>query len=425
MRLVLRLILVLVVGAFFGGLFFIEPVPIRLAVGSWSVETTSAVAVSLLLVALFVLWVGGRFGGFLFGLPRRWRQWRERRRQRAAERALLRALTALAAGDAKQALKESRRACRLGGETPQAVLLAAQAARLNHDEAAARRLFETLRHMEGGEILGLRGLIQQAEASGDWEEVARLAERAAALWPRAPWVRRERLRLALRRRAWKEALALAGPEDPAAVFALAAAREEATPRRALALARRAFEAGRGFAPAGATYARLLAGRRRWRRALQVLREAWRAAPHPDLTAALAAIVPDSMARWREVRNMVAERPGEGESELALAEAALAAGLFGEARQHAERAVEALGERRALRLLAAIEDRLGVDLPVLQARLKALGEAKPDPVWQCRACGAETPEWAPVCPACAEVASLVWHTAAAPLSLPARQNLPTS
>lgn len=425
MRLILRLILVLVIGVLFSALFFIEPVPVRLAVGTWSVETSSALAVTLLVIALFVLWVGGRLAGFLAGLPRRWRTWRERHRREAAERALLRALTALAAGDAERARKESLRAFRLAGEAPQALLVAAQAARLSHDEEAARRFFEALLAREGGEMLGLRGLIQQAEAKGDWEEVERLAGRAAALWPRAPWVRRERLRLALHRRAWREALALAGPEDSRAVFALAAAKEESDPRRALSLARTAFDTAPGFAPAAATYARLLAGRRLLRRALRVLHEGWQAAPHPDLAAALAAIVPDSMARWAEMRRMVAGREGEGESELALAEAAFAAGLFGEARQHAERAAAALGERRALRLLAAIEDRLGVELPVLQARLKALGEAKPDPAWHCRACGAEQAEWTPVCAACGEVASLVWHTAAASLPLPARQNLPAS
>jgi HemY protein len=423
MRIALRLFIILVIGAAFGAVFFLEPVPVRLSVGAWSVETSSGVAAILFLVLLFLLWAGVRGAAFLAGLPRRLRAWRAEKRRQAAERAVLAALSALAVGDAARARQESERARRLGGETPQVLLLAAQAARLAGDETEARRLFGALARMEGAELLGLRGLIQEAEARGDWDEVARLAEQAAWFRPGAPWLRAERLRFALHRRAWREALALAGPDQPRAVFALAAAAEETHPRRALALARTAFASDPRFAPAAATYARLLAARRRWRKALRVLREAWQAAPHPELAATLAALVPDPMARWAELRRMVAGREGEGETEFALAEAAFAAGLLGEARQHAERAAELLGERRALRLLADIEDRLGVELPVLQARLKALGEAKPDPAWRCRSCGAEQAAWAPVCPACGEAASLVWHSAAS--AVPARQNIPAS
>ena len=125
-----------------------------------------------------------------------------------------------------------------------------------------------------------------------------------------------------------------------------------------------------------------------------------------------------------LQKLIARRPDDAESRLALAEAALAARLWGEAR----RSLEALGaangaahSARACRLWAALEEAERGDGAAARAWL-ARAAGAPDPAWVCDHCGAAYAAWAPLCGRCGAYDSMVWKSPlhAAPAELGATE-----
>src|SRR4029078_4991929 len=72
-----------------------------------------------------------------------------------------------------------------------------------------------------------------------------------------------------------------------------------------------------------------------RRALKTLERAWSLAPHPGLAVLYlkATGESDPLKRVGIVRRLVAQKPDDMESQLALAQAALDAGLWGGGRRY--------------------------------------------------------------------------------------------
>lgn len=387
-------------------------------VGAFTIEMATPVFVLGLIALVLVGWAGLNAAGFLLTLPRRLRRWRAERMRRLGEAALSRTLVALAAGDSAGARRESARARRYIGDTPQTLLLAAQAGRMAGQESEAEELFRRLAAREDTPLLGLRGLLQQALAREDWVQAAALARRAEEAYPGAAWLREQRAQLAIRTGVWKEALVLAGPEIPRAALATAAAQAEADPDESLRLARQAWREDPAFTPAALIYADRLRASGRESRAFAVLRDTWEAAPHPDLAAAALAGSADPMQRLKTAERLVARNPDHPETHLLLARCALADGLLGEARRHLETARERLDERRVWMLMADLEEQEHGPSEAVRDALRRAAMADPDPTWRCAGCGSAFPRWEPVCPNCATAGRITWERAA---KLPSPEN----
>lgn len=353
-------------------------------------------------------------------LPARRRALRAERRRHDGDAAVTRALVALAAGTAEAARIEVRRARHLLGDTPQTLLLAAEAARLAGREDMAADAFKALAERPDARFLGLRGLLRQAMQRQDWEAAHRLAKEAEAAQPGAAWLREERQLLALRTHDWREALALSPPGGPRAALALAAAEQESDPARAAELEKQAFAADPGFAPAAIAHAKRLAAAGSARKARAVLEQAWQAAPHPDLGAAWVAATPAPLARVKAVEDLTHRNADHPESRLLMARIALDAGLTGRARAELEALAGAgAADRRAFLMLAELEEAEHgdtADARAAQARwLRGAANAPGAPVWRCAGCGAEHSGWKAECSACGEVGRIAWS---APASVPA-------
>ncbi len=346
--------------------------------------------------------------------PRRIAARRAERRRRDGDLAVTRALVALAAGTPDVARIEVRRARQNLGDTPQTLLLAAEAERLAGREAAAEQVFHQLAERDDAKFLGLRGLLRQAIQRQDWPTALRLAREAEAAQPGAEWLRQERATLALRTRDWREALALASPEAPQAALALAAAQQEPDAAKAADLERQAFSADPGFAPGAIAHARRLREANSARRAKAVLEQAWGARPHPDVAAAFLADEGDPLARVKAAEHLAHRNPEHPESRLLVARMALEAGLTGRARQELD-ALTGSGraDRRAYLALCDLEEVEQGDMPegrAAQARwLRSAATATPEPRWRCSSCGTDQPEWKPECPNCQAVGSIAWTT----------------
>ena len=351
-------------------------------------------------------------------LPARRRTLRADRRRADGDAAVTRALIALAAGTADAARVEVRRARFLLGDTPQTLLLAAEAARLAGREDRAADAFKALAERPDARFLGLRGLLRQAMQREDWDAAHRLAKEADAAQPGAAWLREERQLLALRTHDWREALALSPPGGPRAALALAAAEQETDPARAGELEKQAFTADPGFAPAAIAHAKRLATGSA-RRARAVLEQAWVTAPHPDIGAAWIAGTPAALARVKAVEDLIHRNPDHLESRLLMARVALDAGLTGRARAELDALVAAeTADRRAFLMLAELEEAEHgdtADARAAQARwLRGAANAPGAPVWRCAACGAEHNAWKAECNACGEVGRVTWSAPSAVL-----------
>ncbi len=117
------------------------PGTVNAEIGNYSFEAAAPVVAFGLLVGFLVLYLLVRLVGFILGLPRRIRRARFEQRRRQGDLAITRTLVALGAGEFGGARREAARARRLLGDTPQTLLLTAEAGRLAGQEGEAEGAF--------------------------------------------------------------------------------------------------------------------------------------------------------------------------------------------------------------------------------------------------------------------------------------------
>ncbi len=468
--------LIAIAAAVVAAVFFADhPGRVEIVWQGWQIETSIGVliaaAVLAALAVALLLWLMAR----ILGSPRVFLRRRRERRRRAGYQALTRGMVAVAAGDPQEARRHARRAEALLAEPPLTLLLSAQAAQLGGDRNAAKKFFTAMLDRAETEFLGLRGLHNHALHDGDRDTARRLAERAAALRPDARWAMASRFDLEVHDGHWEAARdtlaqavrrqiapAAAGHHRGVILYELSlAALTQGERARALALAGEAQALVPDLAPPAAHYARLLIEDQRTRRAVKTVERAWQTAPHPELARVYGTIREGEAPLGRVARfeRLAARNPGARESHLALAEAALAAQLWGEGRRHLERALTAdppplatapAHPAAALALpiadgsgpgpvvdgsdrpapatasdgQAAIAGRPTVRLCLMMARLEEgehgdptrmrqwldrAARAMPDPCYVCASCGGESLEWLALCPRCGSFDALAWRT----------------
>jgi HemY protein len=397
------------------------PGTVSVTLAGYSIQTATSLAIVAVVVLVVVLVLALRTLGWIVSVPRRLSVRSARRRRAGGDEAITRTLVAIAAGDEGDAWREAARARRLLGDTPQTLLLAAEAGRLAKREDDATALYNMLAKRDDAALLGLRGLFRQAMNREAWGEAAALANRADEVHPGGAWLRDERAQLAVRTGNWAQALRLAGPDAPRAAFATAASEAESDAAEALRLAKLAAKADPGFTPAALAYAKRLRASGRDLKAFDVVREAWRAAPQPDLAAFWLAPFEDPAMRVREARRIVSTNPDSAESHFLMARVALEAGELEEARRHLDLAKAAgMNERRMWLLLADLaaaehgETEAGREAQ--RDALRHAASAEPDAQWRCESCGTTYATWQPACHVCHTAGRIRWGTVR--LALPA-------
>lgn len=459
----------IVLAAFVAAAVFFADNPGQVAIvwKGWQIETSVGVLVAAAVVAAaavaLLLWLLSR----ILGGPRAYMRHRRERRRRAGYRALTRGMVAVAAGDPEEARRSARRAEVLLAEPPLTLLLSAQAAQLGGDETAAKRFFTAMLDRPETEFLGLRGLLNQALREGDRTTALRLAGRAVTLSPRTRWASLSLFELEVRDGRWEAARETLAQAVKHRVFTPVAARhhrgvivyeisvaalDQGDRRRALALAAQAQRLAPDFPPAAALRARLLMEEKRTRRAARAVERAWQTTPHPQLARVYGAIWENAppLVRVARFERLAASNPAARESHIALAEAALAAQLWGEARRHLERALAAdppptatipANPALAMRLpaieeqgplvwspsgpgpgthatgpsvqlclmMARLEEAEHGDLAAMREWLDRAARAVPDPRYVCASCGAESLDWQALCPRCNLFDTLAWRT----------------
>lgn len=389
---------------------------IEMSVGRFAL--TAAVAVWLVVTIIGILRIIRR-------APGRLRDNRRTSRRERGYRALTHGMVAVAAGDADEANRQARRADVLLNEPPLTMLLSAQAAQLNGDEAAARNYFNDMLGRPETAFLGLRGLLIQAQREGDRRAALEFAERAYELQPKTPWVLTTMFDLQVEEGRWRAALAsleeavkrkALSPEDARARRAAvlmgcsAEAEEAGDASEALRFARRANSLAPDFLPGVLRTVDLMVRSGKTRPASRMIHNAWARTPHPELARIYGEIGDDKtpLKRVRRFERLLSFNPDHEESHIALAEAALAAELWGEARNHLEQAAGDEPSARVCRLIADLEEREHGNTDKTRTWLLRASAASPDPAWVCADCGAAYDVWSPRCRDCGALGAQTWQ-----------------
>jgi HemY protein len=418
--------------------------PIGLAIGV-------IVLLMLALLALLRVW------HFLRRAPREVSAARSNSRKAKGYRALTRGLTAAAAGDAIEARKQARIAHDYLKEPALTLLLAAQAAQLNGEDSAAERYFAALSRNPDSALLGLRGLITSALKRGDEATALQYVEQAVSIAPQAAWASETAHRLQFKNGQYDEAdrslsvwtrnggIAVKAAQRRRAVLLTEKARQLLVPDEAegakldlsagTQAAREAVKLAADFVPARLVLAQLLIRQGKGREAARLIEQAWDSSPHPLLARIFARSESGEapIDRAKRMERLARQNPDHPDSHRAVAEADLAAHLWGEGRRHLDRLSEL--ERSAgdevnqstARLWARLEEGERANMAAARDWLERAALLPADPLWLCADCGAPGEagpacgHWQAICPHCGAIDSLTWKrpalSAQLPLSLP--------
>jgi HemY protein len=350
------------------------------------------------------------------------------RRAASGQRAIVRGLMAIGAGDVGAARRFAARASRLVPEQPLLLMLQAQAAQLSGQSSGATAIFQAMAQRGDTKLFGLHGLFIEAQRRNEPAAARQYAEAAAKASPSLAWAGFASLEFRCGDGDWPGALEALDRnrrgglvrddafwrQRAVLLTAQALSLKDSDTRTASEVAQEAAKLCPGLVPAAALAGRLLAEVGERRRAVRILEAGWRESPHPDIANAYADLVPGASARDRLLRMRVLARLAQShpESALALANAALEAHEFTEARATLAPLVAA-PTRRAAALMARIEAAEHGDTGLAREWMARAVHAAHDPAWT--ADGAVAEAWMPVSPVTGRLDAFEWRVPVAELT----------
>lgn len=393
-----------------------------------ALQSVIAMVVLVILVWLFLKLVSLLIAilKFLNGDDTALSRYFDKGRERKGYQALSDGLMALASGEGRLAMAKAARAEKYLQKPALTDLLTAQAAELSGDTKKAAEVYKRLVTNQSTRFVGVRGLMKQKLADGDTDTALKLAEKALAMRPKHEEVQDTLLKLQAQAEDWAGARSTLStklktgtlPRDVFkrrdAVLALSAAGAIVEDGISLKQQEQAIEANRlspDLVPAAAMAARAYIAKGKKRSAVQILKKAWAAQPHPELAHAFASIEPEESAAQRVTRfaQLAKLQPKHDETRLVMAEIFIVAEDFPEARRVLGDLFERAPDARALTLMAAIERGEGSSDAVVQGWLARALSAPRGPQWVCDSCHHIHAEWGPVCEHCSSFDTLSWAT----------------
>lgn len=410
--------------AAFGAVWIADrPGTVTIVWNGYEIATSLAVALVGVLVAAIVVGLIWAVVRGIINLPEFLvRGSRERRRAKGLS-ALSRGMVAVGSGDPLAARRYAGDAERLLGEQPLTLLLKAQAAQISGDRQAAETAFQRMVDDPETRVLGLRGLFVEARRREDEIGARAYAAEAARLAPSVTWANEAVLEAQCADGDWTGALetverrgslglldkSVARRQRAVLLTAAAQRREAGEPEAATERALQAVKLAPGLVPAACIAGRLLARRGDLRKAARIVESAWKANPHPDLAKVYLGLrtgdsVRDRLVRAETLAKLSSWHP---EARLAVAQAALDAREFAQARDGLK---PLLAERPTVRtclLMARIEEaEHGATSGRAREWLARAAHAPRDPLWIADGFASET--WAPISPVSGRLDAFEWR-----------------
>ncbi|MGB0747202.1 MAG: heme biosynthesis protein HemY [Magnetospiraceae bacterium] len=425
MRLTITLIILVLVAVGLTALALANPGTTTIVWLGYEVELPVMLLVVGVLALAGVVAVAYRVLLFVRAVPNKVRGARDNSRHRRGYEALTQGMVAVAAGDAEQARIHAKQAETLLEDPPLTMLLSAQAAQLSGDETAAQRFFESMMERPEMAFLGMRGRLTQALKEGDRETALEIAQKAHREKPRAAWVSDNLFDLQVHAAQWEPAEETLN----AAIRARLTTSEESRPKFAILyhlqsidaekkhnkglafnLAKKAQRMAPDFVPGVARLANLMYGDGKLKKADRLITETWATTPHPALAAGFRAGQgrDDAALELTRAKALLAANPAHPESHVALAEAALRAEDWAQARSHLDAASNGTPTARLCLLYAELEEREHGDPVGTRQWLRRALAAPADEAWTCGNCGNVVESWEPVCGQCDSFGSFDWR-----------------
>ncbi|HYD17614.1 MAG TPA: heme biosynthesis HemY N-terminal domain-containing protein [Patescibacteria group bacterium] len=395
------------------------------------IETYASVIV-VAFALLLLLWTAiYRLWRAFVNVPTVFRRYKIAEKRENGYRAVTQGLVAIAAGDGVSADRYAKKAEAMIPGTPLTRLLTAQTALLNGNAPKARREFATLLEDDDAAFFGVRGLLNETLAQGDYREALTLARRADQLQPKRVWVLRTLFDLETRNRDWVKAEKTLKRAEKIGVFT----RDEAARHRqaiwtgaaletagpvAMRYCQSALAINAGFTPAAVLLAQLDEQAGTKRQAMKTIENAWRINPHPALATLWMAYMPapkksrtitdGARVYFDWMKQLTDLNPGHRESNRALGAAALQSRMWKEARELLLKAMD-------YKALAKLEREETNNEAAAREWLELASEAQPEPRWVCAACGHAANGWLALCPRCGSFDRMAWITPSLDLHAP--------
>lgn len=380
----------------------------------------AAVGVVSIVAAIMLTWWIIRV---VFTSPERLNRFFRARKRDRGYQSLSTGIIAAGSGDPATSRRMLKQAGGLLNETtePLIQLLDAQTTLLEGKHGDARQKFEAMLEDPELRLLGLRGLYMEAQRLGDREAQKHYAEKAAELGPQLIWAGKAAIDLKTASGDWDGAIRLLDKQKAAKhvaredadrkravlLTALAMDNAESDPAKSKQAALEAHRLAPGFAPAAVTAAEAAFRLNEMRRGVKVLETCWRKAPHPDVALAYVNARPGDSAldRLKRARRLEAIKPNTTESSLIVAQMALEAGEFEQARKSVAAVLRNEPRESAFMLMADIEDAETGDQGKVREWLSRAVRAARDPAWTADGIVAE--KWAPFSPVTGRIDAFEW------------------
>ena len=406
----------------------------------WRIEIRTSLAVVLLIMLCFLLVFADRLWRRLVALPGWLGRNMRRRRGAAGHKALTLGLMAVSAGEASEAKRQAMRAQRLLDAPQLTDLLSAQAAHLAGDNRAAGRYFQSLTKAQDTAFLGHIGLARLAHEGNRLDEALAAARRALSLKPKSAMAAAQVLHLEAARGNWSDAAPAlevmiaaknrTGPQNdtPRARSRqkVALAYLQARPffdgdhneqtlnriseKEAVRQLRLALATDPGFWPAAILLADFYLRKGQRRRAAKILETGFSAVPHALFSDRLKQAWKVNEGAFVAKFIKLASSTGHAhaaEAKTLAADAALAAGLEGEARRLLDGIAQAKRDVVTWQLIAHLAE-IGENSTEAAMALRAAGGAIRPRGWQCQTCHVMSAEWHSHCLSCDGFATLEWQ-----------------
>lgn len=421
----LLLLLIIITGLGMGAAWMADhPGSVTLYWFDYRIDTSVAFLLTLLAVAMLVL-------AYIFILlraiilaPAHFSERRQLKHYHKGMAELTHGIAALAAADIKGADTHTRKAERLLGQTPLTLLLAAQVARGQGDEAKTRLLLTQMLEHKETEFLAARSLADAASKQQMFTKALPLAQRATAINPREKSSAVSVIGLNIRLGGWQEALqAISKSAWKGAlnrrdkhyyrclVYLLQGMKllDDGQAEAALTHARAALKQSPEFAPATVFAARTLVTAGKPHEAVKLALKYWNRTPHPELAASLrvAMAKEPKEKQMKYARKLAAALPGHVESDLAMAETAIKFKEWGTARASLKAVLAKEESMRACKLMAYVEQGEFSDFDAAGRWLARSTDAHPDPAWTCHDCQHTAEHWNTHCDHCSGFDTMEW------------------
>lgn len=334
-------------------------------------------------------------------------------------------MLAASSGDSARARLLARDSRNLLGDEPLVQLLDIQTLLLEGNRDRARERLAGMLEHDGTKLVALRGLYLEAEREGQKEAARQYAGEAVKLSPALPWASRAVLQQQSAMGDWDAALTTlersrsagvitrAEAERKRAVLLTAQAMEEeqAAPEKAARLAAQAHKLAPSLVPAALTGAAAYARIGDTRRAARMLEDVWKRASHPDIAAAYVQLRAGDSAldRLDRARKLASMRQDDPEGNFAVAEAAVAAQHWEEARKAMMPVIAGRPTQRACLLMADIEQGEYGDRGRMRDWFARAVRAPRDAAWIADAYVSD--HWMPVSPETGEIDAFEWKSPA--------------